>query len=157
MKADGLLQIAWLIANAEAKNLGANEILPVHFLLATMKIIDPKFPEQLDALDVSSDDWAKMCKEAQSIRHYIDVLPDRVTKKRRTLRARLAQKQVRPPIKEEGLLHRAKSTKRAFSDAIFFADGDTVTLKQLVQSLFEMELVSVNQVDADHDIGNSLP
>ena len=157
MKADGLLQIAWLIANAEAKNLGATEILPVHFLLATMKIIDPKFPEQLDALDVSSDDWAKMCKEAQSIRHYIDVLPDRVTKKRRTLRARLAQKQVRPPIKEEGLLHRVKSTKRAFSDAIFFADGDTVTLKQLVQSLFEMELVSVNQVDADHDIGNSLP
>lgn len=111
MKADGLLQIAWLIANAEAKNLGATEILPVHFLLATMKIIDPKFPEQLDALDVSSDDWAKMCKEAQSIRHYIDVLPDRVTKKRRTLRARLAQKQVRPPIKEEGfcIVRKARS------------------------------------------------
>lgn len=71
MKADGLLQIAWLIANAEAKNLGAAEILPVHFLLATMKIIDPKFPEQLDALNLTSEDWVKMCKEAQSIRHYI--------------------------------------------------------------------------------------
>ncbi len=148
MKADGLLQIAWLIANAEAKNLGATEIQPVHFLLATMKIIDPKFPEQLDKLDVSSDEWATMCREAQSIRHYIEVLPDRVTKKRRILRARLVQKQVRPPIKEPGFLHRAKSTKRAFSDAIFFTDGDTVTLKQLVQSLFEMGLVDLSLVDA---------
>ena len=148
MKADGLLQIAWLIANAEAKNLGATEILPVHFLLATMKIIDPSFPDQLDKLNVSSEEWAAMCKEAQSIRHYIDVLPDRVTRKRRTLRARLAQEQVRPPIKEAGFLHRAKSTKRAFADAIFFTDGDTVTLKQLVMSLFEMVLVELSQIDA---------
>ena len=94
MKADELLQIAWLIANAEAKNLGATEILPVHFLLATMKIIDPSFPDQLDKLNVSSEKWAAMCKEAQSIRHYIDVMPDRVTRKRRTLRMRLAKKQV---------------------------------------------------------------
>ena len=148
MKADGLLQIAWLIANAEAKNLGATEIRPVHFLLATMKIIDPKFPEQLDKLNVSSDEWATMCRDAQSIRHYIDVLPDRVTRKRRTLRMRLAKKQVRPPIQEAGFLHRAKSTKRAFSEAIFFTDGDTVTLKQLVQSLFEMGLVDLSLVDA---------
>lgn len=148
MTADGLLQIAWLIANAEAKNLGATEILPVHFLLATMKIIDPSFPDQLDKLNVSSEEWAAMCKEAQSICHYIDVMPDRVTTKRRSLRARLAQKQLKPPIKAEGLLHRAKSTKRAFSDAIFFTDGDTVTLKQLVQSLFEMKLVDLSQVDA---------
>ena len=148
MKADGLLQIAWLIANAEAKNLGATEILPVHFLLATMKIIDPNFPEQLDKLDISSKEWATMCKEAQSIRNYIDVLPDRVTRKRRTLRVCLAQKQVRPPIKEAGFLHRAKSTKRAFSDAIFFTNGDTVTLKQLVHSLFEMDLVDYSLVDA---------
>lgn len=148
MRADGLLQIAWLIANEEAKNLGATEILPVHFLLATMKIIDPKFPEQLDALNVTSEDWAKMCMEAQSIRHYIDVLPDRVTKKRHMLRARLAQKQLSPPIKEVGFLHRAKSTKRAFSDAIFFSDDGIVTLKQLVRSLFEMNLVNLSQVDA---------
>lgn len=148
MKADGLLQVAWILANAEAKNLGATEILPVHFLLATMKIIDPNFPEQLDALNVTSEDWAKMCKEAQSIRHYIDVLPDRITKNRRILRARLVQKQVHPPIKEVGFLHRANSTKRAFSDAIFFSDGETVTLRQLVQSLFEMDLVNLSQVDA---------
>lgn len=147
MKADGLLQIAWLIANAEAKNLGATEIQPVHFLLATMKIIDPNFPDQLDKLNVSSEEWAEMCKEAQSIRHYIDVMPDRVTTKRRALRARLAQKQLRPPITIEGLLHRAKSTKRAFSDAMFFSDGDTVTFKQLVQSLFEMDLVDISLVD----------
>ena len=53
IKADGLLQVCWLIANAEAKNLGAAEILPIHFLLAVMKIIDPAFPGQLDALKIS--------------------------------------------------------------------------------------------------------
>lgn len=148
MKADGLLQIAWLIANAEAKNLGATEIEPIHFLLAAMKIIDPKFPDQLDKLDVSSEDWARMCKEAQRVRHFIDVLPDRVTRKRRALRARLASKRVRKPITAEGVLHRSKSMKRAFSDAIFFSDGETLTLRQLVQSMFDMELVTVTDVDA---------
>lgn len=147
MKADALLELAWLIANAEAKNLGATEILPVHFLLATMKIIDPDFPKQLDMLNVSSEEWASMCKEAQSIRRYIDVMPNRVTAKRRMLRARLEQEQLRPSIKEYGFLHRAKSTKMAFSDAVFFTDGDVVTLKQLVQSLFEMNLVNLSQID----------
>ena len=47
IKPDGLLQVCWLIANIEAKNLGAAEILPMHFLLAVMKVIDPEFPEQL--------------------------------------------------------------------------------------------------------------
>ena len=83
----GLLQVCWLIANAEAKNLGSAEILPIHFLLAVMKIIDPAFPGQLDALKISSDEWAAMCEEAQNIRRYIDVVPERVTNKRRGLRA----------------------------------------------------------------------
>lgn len=148
MKIDGLLQLAWLIANAEAKNLGATEILPVHFLLATMKIMDPKFPELLDSLHVPQEEWAGMCKEAQGIQHYINVVPEHVTRNRRILRARLARRQVRPPIHEEGFLHRAGSTKRAFSDAIYYTEGDTLTLGQLVRSLFELGYVSLSQVDA---------
>lgn len=147
MKVAPLLQIAWIIANAEAKNLGATEIQPVHFLLAVMKIIDPEFPTQLESLDVSSEEWCVMCKEAQSIRRYIDVLPERVTKKRRALRSRLAQDQVVPPIKAKGMLHRAKSTKRAFADAMFLAEGDELTLKQFVKSLFEIGLVGLSQID----------
>ena len=146
IKADGLLQLCWLIANAEAKHLGATEILPIHFLLAVMKIIDPAFPGQLDALKISSDEWAAMCEEAQNIRRYIDVVPERVTNKRRGLRKRLAAKRVNPPITADGLLHRSADVKRAFSDAAMFTEGDTLTLRKLVESLFELELVSLDDI-----------
>ena len=146
MKAEELLKLCWLIANAEAKNLGAQEILPIHFLLATMKIVDPSFPDQLDKLNTTSEDWALMCKEAQSIRHYIDVMPDRVTRKRRGLRKRLASTQANAPIKAEGMLHRSESLKRAFSDAYVLTKGDVLTLRALVESLFELELVSLDDI-----------
>ena len=147
IKAGALLQLCWLIANAEAKYLGATEIEPIHFLLATLKIADPKFPGQLDALNVSSADWASMCREAESIRHYIDILPDRVTTKRRRLRARLNSKRVNPPIDKDGMLHRSESLKRGFADAIRFENGDVLTLYDLIQSLFELELVTLRDVD----------
>ena len=148
MKAEELLKLCWIIANAEAKHLGATEILPIHFLLAAMKIIDPKFPEQLDKLNVSSEDWASMCKEARSIRHYIDVLPERVAIKRRGLRKRLAKQQVNAPVTAEGMLHRSESLKKAFSDACMLSKGDVLSLKTLVESLFELELVSLDDIDA---------
>ena len=143
---DKLLQVCWLIANAEAKNLGAAEILPIHFLLAVMKVIDPEFPNQVDKLNVTSEEWAAMCKAAQNIRHYIDVMPEKVTGKRRRLRANLAGKQVRPPITQAGMLHRSEDMKRAFHDACLFTEGDTLTLRTLVQSLFELELVSIDDI-----------
>ena len=143
---DKLLQICWLIANAEAKNLGSAEILPIHFLLAVMKVIDPEFPNQVDKLNVTSEEWAAMCKAAQNIRHYIDVMPEKVTGKRRRLRANLARKQVRPPITQAGMLHRSEDMKRAFHDACLFTEGDTLTLRTLVQSLFELELVSIDDI-----------
>ena len=146
MKAEELLKLCWLIANEEAKHLGASEILPIHFLLAVMKIIDPKFPDQLDNLNISSDEWAEMCKEAQSIRHYIDVLPEKVTGKRRRLRANLAGEQIRPQITQAGMLHRSETLKKAFHDACLFTEGDTLTLRTLVQSLFELELVSLDDI-----------
>ena len=141
-----LLQVCWLIANAEAKNLGAAEILPIHFLLAVMKIIDPAFSGQLDALKISSDEWAAMCEEAQNIRRYIDVVPERVTNKRRGLRKSLAAKRVNPPITADGLLHRSADVKRAFSDAAMFTEGDTLTLRKFVESLFELEMVSLDDI-----------
>lgn len=146
MKAEELLKLCWLISNEEAKHLGATEITPLHFLLGVMKIIDPAFPGQLDKLNVTSDEWALMCKSAQNIRHYIDVLPERVTNKRRQLRARLAADRVRPPIAAAGMLHRSESLKKAFHDACLFAEGDVLTLRGLVQSLFELELVSLDDI-----------
>ena len=148
LKAGHLLQIAWLIANAEAKNLGATEILPVHFLLAVLKVIDPLFPEMLDTPTLKTEEWTAMCKEADEIRHYIEILPDRVTRKRRRLRARLAKEQTRPPITSEGMLHRSADVKRAFLTAGMSADDGTLTLRRLVESLFTLELVSLTDVDA---------
>lgn len=148
MKAEELLKLCWLIANAEAKHLGATEILPIHFLLAAMKIIDPEFPAQSDKLNISSEEWSSMCKEARSIRQYIDVMPDRVTGKRRGLRKRLAAQRVNPPITTEGMLHRSESLKRAFEDACMLTKGDVLTLRTLIESLFELELVSLDDIDA---------
>jgi len=146
MKAEELLKLCWQIANVEAKHLGAAEILPIHFLLAVMKIVDPEFPSQLDKLNVSSEEWSSMCKEAQTIRHYIDVMPDRVTGKRRGLRKRLAAQQVNPPVTADGMLHRSESLKRAFSDACMLTKGDVLTLRSLIESLFELELVSLDDI-----------
>lgn len=148
MRVNELLKVCWLIANAEAKHLGATEILPIHFLLATMKIIDPNFPAQIDALNISSEEWSSMCKEAQGIRRYIDVMPDRVTGKRRGLRKRLVAQRVNPPVTVEGMLHRSESLKRAFTDACMLAKGDVLTLRTLIESLFELELVSLDDIDA---------
>ncbi len=146
IKPERLLQVCWLIANAEAKELGAAEILPIHFLLAVMKVIDPEFPNQLDKLSITSEDWATMCREAQSVRRYIDVLPERVTEKRRGLRRRLAAKRENPPVVADGMLHRSAALKRAFSDACMFTEGDALTFLKLVESLFELELVSLDDI-----------
>lgn len=146
MKVDDLLKLAWLIANAEAKNLGATEILPIHFLLAVLKIIDPEFPNLMETLSISSEEWAALCRSAQTVRQYLEVIPDKVTPKRRKLRARLAACQVRAPITADGMLHRSEDTKRAFNDAAMFTEGDTLTLIKLVESLFELELVSLDDI-----------
>ena len=146
MQVEELLKLCWMLANVEAKNLGAAEIAPVHFLLGVMKIIDPQFPEQLEKSGVASSEWSAMCKEAQSIRSYIDVMPDKVTAKRRALRARLAGERVREPIAEDGMLHRSEAMKRAFRDACLVSEGETLTLLGLVRSMFELELVTLDDI-----------
>ena len=147
MNVDGLLKLCWLIANEEAKHLGEAEIAPLHFMLGVMKIVDPEFPNQLDKTGVSSDEWVEMCKGAQSIRHYIDIKPDCIARKRRKLRARLVGEQKHPPIEQEEALHRSASLKRAFHDACLFEEGGILCLRTLVQSLFELELVSLDDIN----------
>lgn len=143
---DELLQICWFIANAEAKNLSASEIQPLHFLLAVMKVIDPVFPSQLDKMNIASEKWAQMCKEAESIRRYIDVVPERVTDKRRRLRKRLMPQRTDAPVKNDQMLHRSELLKKAFRDACILAEKQVLTLTMVVQSLFELDLVSVDDI-----------
>ena len=97
MKLDKLLDLAWVIAEVEARALGSEVIEPMHFLLAALKIVDVDFPAQLDKLDISSEVWKSMCKDAKKVQRYLDVLPEKITTVRRRIRHRLART-AQPPI-----------------------------------------------------------
>ena len=146
MKLEQLVNICWIVANAEAKRPGATRIEPIHFLLGVLKIVDPQFPNQLEELNLETDEWAAWCKSAKHVRNYIDIPPERVTAKRRALRARLDAKRTAPPITADGFLHRSDALRRAFADAVPFSEGDTLTLYALVRVLFEQNLVSLDDI-----------
>lgn len=147
MKIEPLLQICWLIANEEAKHLGATEIQPLHFLLGILKVIDPAFPTQLERTEIPPDVWAEMCTRATSIRHYLEIIPERVTDKRRKLRAKLEINQKSPSIKQPGMLHRSQILKQAFVEAASRSENEEVLLRQLVQVLFELDIISLDDIE----------
>ena len=91
MNLDKLLDLAWVIAEAEARALGSAVIAPMHFLLAALKIVDVNFTAQLDKLDISSKVWKGMCKDAKKVQGCLDVLPEKITTVRRRIRHRLAR------------------------------------------------------------------
>ena len=141
-KLDKLLDLAWAIAEIEARALGSETIEPMHFLLAALKIIDVDFPSQLDKLDISSEDWKNMCRDARKVRGYLDVMPEKITTVRRRIRHRLARA-ANPPIPDNQVIHRSRKTRAAFFDATNQTDGDVVTLLQLMESMFELGFLDV--------------
>lgn len=144
MKADNLLKLGWAIAEHEASALGADNIEPIHFLLAALKIADPKFPEQLDKLDISSEEWKMMSEEARRLRHWLDVLPDHVKDARRRLRHRLARNaELRETVTS---LHRSRKTMAAFYDASRMGNGAELTLRQVIESMFDLGFVDVSDM-----------
>lgn len=147
MKIEPLLQICWLIANEEAKHLGVTEIQPLHFLLGILKVIDPAFPAQLERTEIPSDVWAEICTRATSIRHYLEIIPERVTDKRRKLRAKLEINQKNPSIKQPGMLHRSQTLKQAFVEAASKSESEEVLLRQIVQVLFESDIISLDDIE----------
>lgn len=149
MKAEPLLQICWLIANEEAKQLGATTIEPLHFLLGILKVIDPLFPKDIDSLDIPSEDWASMCKSAQSVRNYIEILPDSVKRKRRKLRFKLNSTRTKLPITEKGMLHRSEDLKQAFNEAQKKNTEERLFLRDVVQSLFSLNLITLSDIDGE--------
>ena len=105
MNLDKLLDLAWVIAEAEARALGSEVIEPMHFLLAALKIIDVDFPSQLETADISSEVWKNMCQDAQKVQQYLDVLPEKITMVRRRIRHRLART-AKPPIPDKHRINR---------------------------------------------------
>lgn len=137
MKLDKLLDLAWSIAEVEARALGSEAIEPMHFLLAALKIVDVDFPAQLDKQDISSEEWKGMCKDAKKVRGYLDVLPEKISTVRRRIRHRLART-AQPPIPDGLVIHRSRKTCAAFYDAASQTEGDVITLLQLMKSMFEL-------------------
>jgi len=142
MNSDKLLDLAWAIAEIEARALGSEVIEPMHFLLAALKIVDVDFPAQLDKLDISSEMWKGMCKDAKKVRGYLDVLPEKITTVRRRIRHRLART-AQPSIPDDQVIHRSRKTRAAFYDAASQTDGEVITLLQLMKSMFELGFLDV--------------
>ena len=145
MKLDNLLDLAWAIAEVEARALGSEVIEPMHFLLAALKIVDVDFPAKLDKLDISSDDWKSMCQDAKKVRAYLDVIPEKIMTVRRRVRHRLARA-AKPPIPDDRVIHRSRKTRAAFFDAANQTDGDVITLLQLMESMFELGFLDVSDM-----------
>ena len=145
MKLDKLLDLAWAIAEIEARALGSETIEPMHFLLAALKIVDVDFSSQLDKLDISSDDWKNMCQDAKKIQQYLDVIPEKITTVRRRIRHRLART-AKPPIPDNQVIHRSRKTRAAFFDAANQTEGEVITLLQLMESMFELGFLDVSDM-----------
>lgn len=144
MEVDNLLKLGWAIAEHEAIALGADNIEPIHFLLAALKIADPRFPEQLEKLDIATEDWKKMSHEARRLRQWLDVLPEHVTDARRRLRHRLARNS--GPQRSVKSLHRSRKTMAAFYDASVMSKDEKLTLQRVIESMFDLEFVEVSDM-----------
>lgn len=142
IKTDELLKLGWALAEEEARGLGAPSIEPEHFLLAALKIADEEFPSQLDKLDIDSDRWKAICKDAVRLRGYLDVLPNKIAEVRRRLRHRLART-ANQPIADDVHIHRSRKTLAAFFDAQTHMEGEVLSLLQLMKSMFELEFLEV--------------
>ena len=145
MNLDKLLDLAWSIAEVEARALGSEVIEPMHFLLAALKIIDVGFPAQLEKANISSEVWKSMCKDAKKVQQYLDIVPEKITMVLRRIRHRLARN-ANPPIPDDQMIHRSRKTRAAFFDAAYQADGEAITLLQLMESMFELGFLDVSDM-----------
>ena len=140
-----LLDLSWVMTEAEIKALGSVVIEPEHFLLAALKIVDVDFPAQLDKLDISSEVWKSMCQDANRVQQYLDVLPDKITTVRRRIRHRLART-ANPPIPDDQVIHRSRKTRAALYDTANQVEGEVITLLPLMESMFDLGFLDVSDM-----------
>jgi hypothetical protein len=135
--------LAWNIANIEACLSGNPRIEPIHFVLATLIIIDGMFEEVANKMELSPETIREVFDIAAGCRSLLEMTDDEITKARRAIR-----KALRDPASadEITMLHRSGESRFIFQRAgRRTIEADTVQLT--LRHLFE-EIVQHMPVDA---------
>lgn len=131
------VELAWNIANVEACLAGSPRIEPVHFLLATLIIIDGVFEEIADTMKLSPETIREIFDVAAECRDLLQMSDDEITKARRALRQSL-----REGVEAEELvtLHRSGESRFIFQRAgrrTIDAGEDRLTMVHLLAEILQ--------------------
>lgn len=131
------VRIAWSLANGEALAAGSRMIEPVHFLLATLKLLAPDFREQgLDA-GLSQSLMDEVCTDARSARPLLGNSDADIRAARRALRREL--RSGAEPLPQQSL-HRSDASRRLLDRAAaraVDAQGGCLSTVHLLSSLLQ--------------------
>jgi hypothetical protein len=109
------VQLVWAMANSEAWLAGSARIEPVHFLLASLTIIDGLFDDPAEALDFNQESISSVFKIASECRSKMKMTDDEITSARRGIRKTLRKQ--REGAHDLGLLHRTAESRFMFQRA----------------------------------------
>jgi hypothetical protein len=129
--------LAWNIANIEACLSGNSRIEPIHFLLATLIIIDGVFEEVADTMKLSPETIREVFDIAGECRSVLKMTDEEITNARRTLRRSLREK---TDPTELVTLHRSGESRFIFQRAgrrTIDAGADLLTVVHLLEEILE--------------------
>ena len=109
------VQLVWAMANRDAWSAGSARIEPVHFLLASLMIVDGLFEDAADALEFTQESISSVFKIASECRSKMKMTDDEITSARRGIRKALRQQ--REGAHDLGLLHRTPESRFLFQRA----------------------------------------
>lgn len=141
----------WSIANAEAWFCQGAVIEPAHFWVGCLKMTDPKLVAALVKSGAPAEECQEFAAEAERILTYLEMDAEAAATKRREMRAKLLRGRSPREFPEGRLpmLHRSESSRRLFELTARKATergAKAVTPMHLLESLFEMELVSLDSL-----------
>lgn len=142
------LQLAWAMANAEACHSGSHEILPVHFYLAILKIIDSGYRQSAEQMGFSKEVFDEIDKLANQGQDLMGMSCDSITKLRRKLRSSIRLSCA--PF-EQQMLHRSESSRSMFKESAKLAHHEgyeSLTIVQILKCLLDSPPEEVSRVMA---------
>jgi hypothetical protein len=129
------VQLVWAMANGEAFLAGSTKIEPIHFLLASLLIIDGLFEDAAHALDFTQDSIRSIFNIAAECRSRMKMTDDEITFARRRISKTLRQREGMQDLK---MLHRAPESRFMFQRAGRRAQNDGASELTLLYILTEI-------------------